>query len=141
MLAIYRKSCILLLLFVISFSTIYAQMRQVHQDNTPGNEINKISFYSPSAGYVAFRDWIGFTTDSGHTFTKKYITTGNVDYNGHSVNITFGFAINGVKAFSQDTLLAYGDYGLVSAILYLVSWNRSSGVKNLMLLSSCLVCW
>jgi photosystem II stability/assembly factor-like uncharacterized protein len=103
-------------------------MRQVYQDNTnPDNEIYKISFYSPSAGYVAFRDWIGFTADSGRTFTKKYITLSNVDYNGHGVNLTFGFGINGVKAFSQDTLLAYGDYGFVPAILY--STNGGSSFK------------
>src|SRR5678809_196227 len=52
-----------------------AQMRQVYIDNIePDNEIFKLSFYSASEGYVAFRDWIGYTTDSGRTFTKKYIT-------------------------------------------------------------------
>ena len=36
---------------------------------------------------------------------------------GYGVNLTFGFIIEGVKAFSQDTLIAYGHYGLVPAIL------------------------
>jgi hypothetical protein len=95
-----------------------AQMRQVYIDNIePDNEIFKLSFYSASEGYVAFRDWIGYTTDSGRTFTKKYITLSNVNYNGYSVNLTFGFYINGVKAFNQNTLIAYGHYGLVPAIL------------------------
>src|SRR6187402_1165616 len=95
-----------------------AQMRQVYIDNIePDNEIFKLSFYSASEGYVATWDWIGYTTDSGRTFTKKYITLSNVNYNGYGVNLTFGFAINGVKAFNQNTILAYGHYGLVPAIL------------------------
>ena len=93
-------------------------MRQVYVDNIADNEIYKLSFYSPSVGYVAFRDWIGYTTDSGRTFTKKYITMGNVNYNGYSVNLTFGFGISGVKAFDQNNIIAYGDYGLVPSILY-----------------------
>lgn len=99
-------------------STAHAQLRAVFKDdNVPDNEIRKISFYSPSAGYVAFRDWIGFTTDSGRTFARKYITLSNVNYNGYGVNLTIGFGINGVIAFDQNTIIVYGDYGLVPAIL------------------------
>jgi large repetitive protein len=95
----------------------HAQMRQAYFDNVSAdNDIRKISFYTPTEGYVAFRDWIGYTTDTGKTFTKKYIT--NVNLNGYSVNLTFGFQIAGVKAFNQNTIIAYGDYGLVPAILY-----------------------
>ena len=93
-------------------------MRQIYVDNNAASHIHKISFYTNSSGYVAFANAIGFTTDSGRTFTKKYITFSNVNYNGHSVNLTFGFGINGVKAFHQDTLIVYGDYGLVPSILY-----------------------
>lgn len=96
-----------------------------------GNDIFKLSFYSPSHGYVASSglpdDWVGFTTDSGHTFTKKYISINNVDFNGHGVNLTFGFMIEGVKAFSQDTLIAYGHYGLVPSIL--TSYNGGNTFK------------
>ena len=81
----------------------YGQVRQVHIDTiNSNNDIYKISFYSPSQGYVASSgmpdDWVGFTSDSGHTFTKKYISLTNVDYNGYGVNLTFGFIIEGVKA-------------------------------------------
>ena len=101
-------------------------MRQVYIDNIePDNEIFKISFYSVSQGYVAFRDWIGFTTDSGRTFTKKYITLGNVNYNGYGVNLTFGFSINGVKAINQNTIIVYGHYALVPAILYSTDGGNS----------------
>ena len=94
-------------------------MRQIYLDNIePDNEIYKLSFYSPSEGYVGFRDWVGYTTDSGRTFTKKYITLGNVNFNGYPVNLTFGFSINGVKAFNQNTIVVYGHYALVPAILY-----------------------
>src|SRR6188474_1502212 len=108
----------LLFSLLLGFGFSNAQMRQVYIDNTdPDNEINKLSFYSASEGYVATWDWIGYTTDSGRTFTKKYITLSNVNYNGYGVNLTFGFYINGVKAFNQATILAYGHYGLVPAIL------------------------
>ena len=58
-----------------------AQMRQVYLDNVAGNQMYKSSFYNPSTGYVAFRDWIGYSLDSGHTFTKKFITNSNVNFN------------------------------------------------------------
>lgn len=78
---------IILLLFILNIvfpsdNIILGQMRQVYIDNSqPDNEINKLSFYSPSEGYVAFTRWIGYTTDSGRTFIKKYITINNVDLN------------------------------------------------------------
>ncbi|HEY0609261.1 MAG TPA: IPT/TIG domain-containing protein, partial [Chitinophaga sp.] len=108
----------LLMVFAFFIPRAAAQMRQLYKDLNEDNSIRKISFYSPSQGYVAFRDWIGFTSDSGRTFVKKYVTLTNVDFNGYNVNITFGFGINGVKAFNQHTIIAYGDYGLVPAILY-----------------------
>lgn len=115
---------------VISFALLFcnaasAQMRQVYLDNVAGNEVYKLSFYSASEGYVAFRDWVGFTQDSGRTFSKKYITLGNVNFGNYNVNITFGFGISGVKAINQNTLIVYGDYGFVPAILYSVNGGSS----------------
>ncbi|WP_188316144.1 FG-GAP-like repeat-containing protein [Chitinophaga agrisoli] len=115
------KPLVMLLLLVTCFMMppARAQMRQVYLDELhENNHLKKISFYSPSEGYVAFTDWIGYTQDSGRTFIKKYVTISNVNFNGYSVNLTFGFSINGVKAFSRDTIIAYGDYGFVPAILY-----------------------
>jgi IPT/TIG domain./FG-GAP repeat. len=114
-----RPVLILLLFVQVLAPDIKAQMRQVYIDLPQSdNHIQKISFYTPSEGYVAFAKWIGYTTDSGRTFTRKYITTGNVDYNGHNVNLTFGFGINGLKAFGKDTLIVYGHYGAVPSILF-----------------------
>lgn len=104
---------------------VCSQMRQVFRDTNEDNDIRKISFYSGSQGYVATRDWIGFTSDSGKSFIKKYITLDNVDYNGYTVNVTFGFGIKGVKAFTQDSIIVYGDYGLVPAILYSTNGGNS----------------
>ena len=87
--------CLTLSLILLLSNNASAQMRQLYVDNVAGNEIYKLSFYSPSEGYVAFRDWIGYTTDSGRTFTKKLITNGNVNFNGYSVNLTFGL-VSGV---------------------------------------------
>lgn len=119
------RTCFLLAAIVVLQCKTFSQMREIYLDGVADNQIYKLSFYSSSEGFVAFRDWIGFTTDSGRTFTKKYITTGNVDYNGYSVNLTFGFGINGVKAFNKDTLIAYGDYGFVPAILYSTNGGNS----------------
>ncbi len=106
------------LVFLLLSTSANAQMRQVYLDNTQAdNEINKLSFYSANEGYAGFVYWVGYTQDSGRTFTKKFITNGNVNYNGYSVNLTFGFGISGVKAFSQNNLLVYGDYGFVPSIL------------------------
>lgn len=104
-------------IILVAGKTASGQMRQIYLDNQEDNEINKISFYSPSTGFVAFSDWIGFTTDSGRTFTRKYITINNVDFNGYNVNLLFGFWIKGLKAFDQNNIIAYGNYGLVPAIL------------------------
>ena len=127
----------LLTLLFLAGKSGFSQMRQIYSDvvNT-SNDIRKLSFYSPTSGYVASTeasdDWIGFTSDSGRTFIKRYITLGNVNYNGYNVNLTFGFGIQGVKAFSQDTLIVYGDYGLVPAILY----STNGGVSYILIFHS-----
>jgi hypothetical protein len=94
----------------------------MHLDTiTPNNNLKRISFYSPNEGYIASTgnssDFVGYSTDSGRTYIKKYITLNNVNFNGYSVNLTFGFAIEGVKAFNQNRIVVYGDYGWVPSIL------------------------
>lgn len=112
-------SFIFLILALSLHTPLQAQMRQVFVDPVQAqNGVVKASFYSPSEGYVAFSKWIGYTTDTGKTFTRKYITPTNVNFNGYGVNLTFGFGISGIKAFDKDNLIAYGDYGAVPAILY-----------------------
>ncbi|MBS1662836.1 MAG: VCBS repeat-containing protein [Bacteroidetes bacterium] len=94
-------------------------MRKVFLDTDQSyNSLCKLSFYSPSQGFVAFSNWIGFTSDSGRTFIHKTITFNNVNFNGYSVNLTFGFDIMGIKSFDQNTLIVYGNYGSIPAILY-----------------------
>ncbi|WP_316767698.1 FG-GAP-like repeat-containing protein [Pedobacter frigiditerrae] len=107
--------CSFFLMF--AFHQAYAQLKQVYKDSNEDNEVRKFCFYSKTEGYIAFRDWIGYTIDGGATFQKKRITLTNVNFNGFSVNLTFGFAISGVKAFDKNNLIIYGDYGLVPAIL------------------------
>src|ERR1017187_10577466 len=109
----------LLILFEFAIIGLHAQMREIYVDPVnPDNDVMKISMYNPGQGFVAFSNWVGYTTDSGRSYLQKYINTSNVDYNGFSVNLTFGFQIVGVQAFSSDTLLVYGNYGFVPAILY-----------------------
>jgi photosystem II stability/assembly factor-like uncharacterized protein len=117
-LKIIRKILLFSAILLLQKLNVNAQMRQVYLDNfTAGNQISKISFYNNTSGFVAFRDWIGFSSDTGRTFTQKNITNGNTNLNGYNVNILFGFGINGVKAFDQNNIIAYGDYGFVPAIL------------------------
>ncbi len=117
---IFKAFCLILFLKVLSsiLNPVAGQMRQMYEDSAKDNKIEKISFYSPSSGFVAFTNWLGFTTDSGRTFTKKFITRGNVDYGSYGVNILFGFEMNGVKAFDKDNIVVYGEYGFVPSILY-----------------------
>jgi len=112
-------ACVLCFTFQAS-----SQMRKVHDDYQL-LDVLRLNFLSPSEGYVAFTTSIGYTADSGRTFTRKEITLNNVDFNNYTVNVTFGFGINGVRAFSKDTLLVYGDYGLVGAILYSVNGGNT----------------
>ena len=109
---------ITLIILLICSIKVNAQLRQFYLDATNNNEILKTSFYTPANGYVAFTNCIGFSADSGRSYTKKYITNSNVNFNGNAVNLTFGFGIAGVKAFNKDTIIVYGDYAFVPSILY-----------------------
>jgi photosystem II stability/assembly factor-like uncharacterized protein len=115
----------LLVFFMLAATSGYGQMRNTYTDQDPSNEVQNFSFYNVSEGYVAFSNWIGFTQDSGHTFVNKYITWNNVNFNNQFVNLTFGFTINGVHAFSHDTLIVYGNYGWAPSILYSVDGGNS----------------
>ena len=108
----------LLILFILSTGTSFAQWRTCYQGTNVNNRVTGVSFYTPTTGYVSTIDWVGFTTDSGKTVNKKFVNISNVNYNGYPVNLTFGFTIEGVNAFSADTLLVYGDYAFEPAILY-----------------------
>ena len=110
------SSFLFFFVFVALRST--AQFHQVHLEANEDNDVRKISFYSKVEGYIAFKKFIGFTTDSGRTFVQKNITVNNVNFNGNNVNLTFGFEIQGVKAFDKNKIVVYGNYGLVPAILY-----------------------
>jgi hypothetical protein len=114
-------------LAILSFLQLAAsaQMRQIYLDADSTNTINKLSFYAPNEGYAAFEHWIGYTTDSGKTFTKLYITIANVNVGNYPVNYTLGFGIAGVKAFDKNTLIVYGDYGFVPSILYSTDGGNS----------------
>lgn len=118
----YVKQAYIIITILLSGIVSHAQMRQIYVDPfVADNHIKSISFATPSTGYAGFLQFIGYTTDSGRTFDKRYLS--NVDYNGYlNINLTFGFLINGVKAVSIDTLLVYGSYGGCPSIL--LSTNR-----------------
>jgi hypothetical protein len=109
---------VLTIFYLVMSAGLSAQMRQVSVDGStnPIVDIKKISFFTPAQGFIAYTNFIGYSSDSGHTISKR-ITLGNVNFNGYPVNLTFGFGISGVKAFDQNTLLVYGDYGFVPSIL------------------------
>jgi len=116
-----------------------AQMRQLYIDSSDINEIVKLSFFSPSEGYIAasanYYPWIGYTTDSGRTFIKKKILN-NFNWVAYPVNLTFALDIKGVKAFDKNKILVYGNLGSEPSILYssdagnsftLVHWSAYTG--------------
>jgi len=110
--------CVLLIATQFITAVVDAQMRQVYLDNSPQhNPIKSISFYSPSAGYVAFNDWIGYTADSGRSFTRKYLTNGNIDFSGSPLIGLLGYVNNGVQALDQQTILAYGQR-IMDAVIF-----------------------
>ena len=95
-----------------------AQFRQKYSGGNVNNDILGMSFLTPSTGFVAFTNFIGFTQDSGQTYIQRFITAGNTDFNGYSVNLTNGFLPRGVHAFTTDSLFAYGSYTAAPAILF-----------------------
>jgi photosystem II stability/assembly factor-like uncharacterized protein len=108
----------LLCLLVCFAGPAHSQFKQVHLESDENSHLERIDFYSGAEGYIAFTKTLGFTADSGKTVSYKPITNANVNFNGYSVNLTFGFELSGVKAFDHNKLLLYGNYGLVPAILY-----------------------
>ena len=99
--------------------------KYIGSDST--DNIKGVSFFSPSSGYVAFSKSIGYTTDSGQTYTKYTISTANTNFNGYTVGLTLGFLPQGIKAFSKDTLFIFGHFSFEPSILYSanggVSWK------------------
>jgi len=118
--SLYKKKHNLVLAFFLILSGWFlpaqAQFHQIHIEPDVDHAV-KLSFYAPNEGFVAFNKYVGFTTDSGRTFTQKTVTSSNVDYSGNPVNLTFGFTINGVKAFDSNNIFVYGDYGFQPTIL------------------------
>src|ERR1700743_798064 len=115
-----KRSIFFLVVVLLCFgwlSPLHAQFHQVHIEPDVDHAV-KLSLYSPSEGFVAFNNYIGYTTDSGRTYAKRTITRTNVDYSGNPVNLTFAFTINGVKAFDQNNIFVYGDFGLQPTILH-----------------------
>ena len=103
----------------------FGQFRKIYLDSDSTNEVRNISFISPKEGFVIFDKYIGYTQDSGHTFTRKYITINNVDYNGYYVNLTFGFDLKGIHVYNKDSFLVYGDYGFVPSILLTINQGNT----------------
>jgi photosystem II stability/assembly factor-like uncharacterized protein len=118
---IHRFACskILLLSLLCLFLTVCfessAQFQQVYLDPDESNGIINTSFYSTNEGYVAFRNWIGLTTDGGRSFQQKTIGFNNVDFGLQSVS--FPWTTRGVKAFDRNNILVYGEWGGVPSIL------------------------
>ncbi len=119
------KKHLLLLVLIFASAITFAQWRTCYQGSNVNNRVTGVSFYTPTTGYVSTIDWVGFTTDSGKTVNKKFVNISNVNYNGYPVNLTFGFTIEGVHAFSADTLVVYGDYAFEPSILYSTNGGAS----------------
>jgi uncharacterized protein (TIGR02145 family) len=111
------KIIFFLLLVYSSFFPALGQMRQIYIEPTWENPLLKLSFFSPSQGFVVFEDWLGYTSDSGRTFVKKPISAYNVNSNGYDIPF-LGFIANGVKALDQNNLFVYGKDVTIPTILF-----------------------
>src|SRR5215469_9598990 len=101
---------------LITTLCLHAQWRTIYTgaDSTDANV--SASFFSPSSGYFVTGKWLGYTTDSGHTFLQS--TIANVNLGGNSVNLTFGFLPTDIQAFNSSTIVIGGNYGYEPSILY-----------------------
>jgi len=112
------KRIAFVLLTALSNLCLHAQWRTIYQGTDSLNPIVSASFYAPANGYIATNQWIGLTADSGHSYQQVYVTNSNVNYEGNSVNLTFGFLPSDIQAFSSSTLVVSGNYGYEPSILY-----------------------
>ena len=118
-LLIKNRTCHLILTLLLFLSCdCFSQWRQKYAGSNMDNDIKGIYFLNPSTGFVAFTTYIGYTQDSGQSYLQRNITVSNTNYNGYSVNLTFGFNASKVFAFTQDSLFVTGDYGFEPTILF-----------------------
>ncbi|HEX2534658.1 MAG TPA: YCF48-related protein, partial [Chitinophagaceae bacterium] len=104
--------CLIVLFAVLTAVSARAQFRELRRSPGAKNEISGISFVSPSTGYITYRfnNTVGYTTDSGRTFTQRTFRNSNTQMSMFMLaNLDMGVNINGVKALSAQTLLLYGD--------------------------------
>jgi hypothetical protein len=109
-----------LILLLTAFSSLYlhAQWRSIYQDADSSNPVVAASFFTPASGFVATYDWIGFSSDSGHTFQQRNPSFSNVNFNNYPVNLTFGFTASDIQAFGSNTLVVSGNYAWQPSVLY-----------------------
>ncbi len=108
-----------LITYLLIVSATKAQFREIFKGNSASiNEIKGISFVNPSTGFVVMGYDIGFTQDSGRTFSKRYITPENINYNGFSGVNGAAYIPEGITAFSKDSLLVYCNFFFEPTILF-----------------------
>src|SRR6185312_17563446 len=95
-----------------------AQFREQYRGTDTTENIQGMFFLTPSTGFVAFSNFLGFTQDSGKTYIQRNVSYANTDFNGYNANLLFGFAFKGVFALSSDSLFAYGHFGFEPSILF-----------------------
>ena len=73
-----KKAAFLLTSLLISSTCLTAQWRTTYSGTDSVDQWVSASFYSASAGYMVTSKWLGFTTDSGHTFQQSTISNINL---------------------------------------------------------------
>lgn len=110
------RICLFLLTLILFPSLFYGQLRMIYLDQDSSNAIRNINFKKGS-GFVTFDHGLGYSTDSGRTFTSKPITYGSVAFNGYSPDTSRGFHASGVCLLGMDSIFVFGDYASVPSIL------------------------
>ena len=116
---------ILIFLFSVLQLHLNGQLRNVYTDSDAANPLLRTSYYSQSEGYAAFQKWIGYTQDSGHSFSKIYLDQTPVYYNGFPLALANGFGISGVTAIDKNKLFVYGSFFATPSILYSLDGGQS----------------
>lgn len=111
-----KKAAFLLTSLLISSTCLTAQWRTTYSGTDSVDQWVSASFYSASAGYMVTSKWLGFTTDSGHTFQQSTIS--NINLAGNAVNLTFGFLPTEIQAFNSSSILVGGNFGFEPSVLY-----------------------
>lgn len=114
----------LVVLFIVAPFCLLGQMRTIHKDEDSSLGFKNISLLSAKEGYFSTDKWIGYSTDSGKTLSKRAPSFANVIFSGSTTGNIAKFIINGVLPIDKQSFYVYGH--LNHRPTYLISTDRGA---------------